>query len=34
MAEQHAEVLEILLGQVGKDAEVDPIFGEALRILG
>ena len=34
MAEQDADVFEILVSQVRKDAEVDPVLGKGLRVLG
>jgi hypothetical protein len=33
MAEQDAELFKILIRQIGEDAEIDPVLGEALRVL-
>src|SRR6185312_9015168 len=33
MAEQHFKPVEVLVLQVGKDANVDSILGKALRVL-
>jgi hypothetical protein len=33
MAKQNSDVFEVLLGQIGKDAKIDAIFGKALRIF-
>ena len=33
MPEQHADVLEVLISQMGKSCDTDPVFGKALRIL-
>jgi len=34
MPEQDADVFEILIGQVAKRRDIDPILGKALRVLG
>jgi hypothetical protein len=34
ITEDHAEILEILIGQVWEDGEINPILVKTLRILG
>ena len=34
MPEQHADILEVLIGQVGEDGKVNVVLGKALRVLG
>ena len=34
MAEQDAEFLQVLIGQIGKDREINAVLGKALRVLG
>jgi len=34
MSEENAKLLEILIGQMGKNRDVDAVLDEALRILG
>ena len=34
MSEDNTEVLQILIRQIGEDAEIDSILGETLRVLG
>jgi hypothetical protein len=34
MPEQHADVFEILIGQMAKRRDINPILGKALRVLG
>ena len=34
MPEQDADVFEILIGQMAKRRDIDPILGKALRVLG
>jgi len=34
IAEQDPQLLQILIGEIGKDAEVNAIFDETLRVLG
>ena len=34
MAEQDSDILEVLIRQIGENAEVNPILGKALRVLG
>jgi hypothetical protein len=33
MAEYHPQLLKVLIRQVGKDAQIDPIVGKQLGIL-
>ena len=32
--QDHTDVFEVLIGQIRKDGEINPVFGEALRVLG
>jgi hypothetical protein len=32
--EQDADVLEVLIGKMGKYREINPVFGKALCVLG
>jgi hypothetical protein len=34
MPEQHADVLEILIGQIAQYRNIDPVFSKALGVLG
>jgi hypothetical protein len=34
MAEQDADLLKVLVGQVSKDGDIDSILGKALGVLG
>ena len=34
MAEQNAEILEILIRQVGQDADVNSVLGKTLGVFG
>jgi hypothetical protein len=34
MAEKDSDVLEVLIRQIGENAEVNPILGKTLRVLG
>ena len=34
MPEQDADVLEILIGQMAENRDIDPVLGKALRVLG
>ncbi len=34
IAENYADLLQVLIGQVWKDGEVNAVFGKALRVLG
>ncbi len=34
MPEQDADVFEILIGQMAKRRDIDPILGKGLRVLG
>jgi hypothetical protein len=34
MTEQHADVFEILIGQITQYRDIDAVFSKALRILG
>ena len=34
MPEQHADVLEVLIGQMTECRETNPVFGKALGVLG
>ena len=34
ITKNNAEIFEILIGQVRKDGEIDPVLGEALRVFG
>jgi hypothetical protein len=34
ITKNHADVFEVLIGQVGKDTEIAAVFGEALCVLG
>ena len=33
MAEQDAQLLQILIRQIGEDAEIDPVLAKRLRVL-
>jgi hypothetical protein len=34
MAEQDADLLKVLVGQVPKDRDIDSVLGKTLRVLG
>jgi len=34
MPEQHADVLKVLIGQMAKCCETNPVFSKTLRVLG
>ena len=33
VAEQHAQLFEILIGQIGQDAEIDRVGAKCVRVL-
>ena len=34
IAEKNAQLLQVLIGQIGQDREINAVFGKALRVLG
>ena len=34
MPEQDAKILEVLIGQVAKDRDINAVLGKTLRVLG